>query len=113
MLVVYGGVDSVSKAPIKTPFVAPYGAMVTPLTSLYAYSLILAKDKPGFSEVALKAKINQFFLLGDYDFLNRDPEQDLLQAESANQDSSFYLTPEQKVSAKNAYLAHIKLHLAS
>ena len=113
MLVVYGGVDSVSQAPIRMPFVAPYGAMVTPLTSLYAYSLIIAKDKPGFSEEAVKAKIQQFFLLGNYDFLNRDPEGDLLQAETATANSSFFLTPEQKVTAKNAYLAHIKLHLAS
>ncbi len=113
MLVVYGGVDSVSQAPIRTPFVAPYGAMVTPLTSLYAYSLIIAKDKPGFSEDAVKAKIQDFFLLGNYDFLNRDPEGDLLQAETADGNSSFFLTPEQKVTAKNAYMAHIKLHLAS
>ncbi|WP_341882713.1 LamG-like jellyroll fold domain-containing protein [Synechococcus sp. UW140] len=113
MLVVYGGVDSVSQAPIRTPFVAPYGAMVTPLTSLYAYSLIIAKDKPGFSEDALKSKIQQFFLLGNYDFLNRDPEGDLLQAESADGNTSFFLTPEQKVTAENAYMAHIKLHLAA
>lgn len=113
MLVVYGGVDSVSQAPIRTPFVAPYGAMVTPLTSLYAYSLIIAKDKPGFSEEAVKAKIQDFFLLDNYDFLNRDPEGDLLQAETADGNSSFFLTPEQKVTAKNAYMAHIKLHLAS
>ena len=113
MLVVYGGVDSVSQAPIRTPFVAPYGAMVTPLTSLYAYSLIIAKDKPGFSEDAVKAKIQEFFLLGNYDFLNRDPEGDLLQAETADGNSSFFLTAEQKVTAKNAYMAHIKLHLAS
>jgi hypothetical protein len=113
MLVVYGGVDSVSQAPIRTPFVAPYGAMVTPLTSLYAYSLIIAKDKPGFSEEAVKSKIQHFFLLGNYDFLNRDPEGDLLQAETADGNSSFLLTPEQKITAENAYIAHIKLHLAS
>jgi len=113
MLVVYGGVDSVSQAPIRTPFVAPYGAMVTPLTSLYAYNLIIAKDKPGFSEEALKAKIQRFFLLDNYDFLNRDPEGDLLQAETADGKSTFHLTPEQKVTDKNAYMAHIKLHLAS
>ncbi len=113
MLVVYGGVDSVSQAQIRTPFVAPYGAMVTPLTSLYAYSLIIAKDKPGFSEEAVKAKIQEFFLLDNYDFLNRDPEGDLLQAETADSNSTFFLTPEQKVTAKNAYMAHIKLHLAS
>jgi hypothetical protein len=113
MLVVYGGVDSVSKAPIRTPFVAPFGSMVTPLTSLYAYSLMMAKNFPGYSEAAVKAKIDKFFLLGNYDFLYQDPEKDLQQAEAAGQNSSFYLTPAQKTSAKNAYLAHIKLHLVS
>lgn len=98
-LMVFGGKDTSMDMPLSIPFVAPLGAMITPLTSLYSLAI-----GAGVPPEEAHAFIRKAFDLGDFDFLTTDPLNELKQATTLND-------PAVK-DAVSAYMAHFKLHFA-
>jgi hypothetical protein len=97
-LVAFGGIDSSTGLPLKVPFLAPLGQMLTPLTTLH----ILAIDS-GHSDVDASNWIDQAFSLRGFDYLRDDPVLRLNQATGATATANEW-------DAMAAYIGHMKLH---
>ena len=97
-LVVFGGIDTTMDMPLALPFVAPLGAMVTPLTTIYSLS-----RESGVAPGEVDAFLRKAFGLGQFDYLNQDPLRALQEA------SSFADSATRDALA--TYLAHIRLHV--
>jgi hypothetical protein len=97
-LVAFGGIDSSTGLPLKVPFLAPLGQMLTPLTTLHT----LAIDS-GHSDVDASNWIDQAFALRGFDYLRDDPVLRLNQATGATATANEW-------NAMAAYIGHIKLH---
>jgi len=96
-LVLYGGIDQTMDQPLKIPFIAPAGDMITPLTTLHSLALDL-----GYSADEGMSKIKKMFNLGKFNYLQEDPLSHLKGKDLANtKKAADYLS---------GYVAHLKIH---
>ncbi|MBD1194943.1 PA14 domain-containing protein [Vulcanococcus sp. Clear-D1] len=96
-LTAFGGIDSSTGLPLKVPFLAPLGQMLTPLTTLH--SLGIAQ---GMNEAKVNRLIRRSFGLGDFDYLSRDP---VLMLENGSDQPI-----KDQLKDLAAYAAHIKVN---
>ena len=94
--VLTGGLDTSDGESLSLPMVAPYGQMITPLTTLLSFGLEL-----GYSREQLKAWIGKSFDLAGLDLSTADPVL-LLTSQTGGQGEGN--------GAQRAYLAHVKLN---
>ncbi|MFM7130384.1 MAG: hypothetical protein ACKO0V_13615, partial [bacterium] len=99
-LMIFGGTDTSMDMPLKLPFLAPLGTMVTPLTTLYSLAI-----GAGVPQDEADAFIRKAFDLGDFDYLHKDPLSVLKDATD--------LADLSTRDALSAYIAHVKLHFAA
>ena len=97
-LVLDGGIDTSTGLALSLPMVAPYGQMITPLTTLYSFGLEL-----GYFNEQLDNWIATGFNLANFDVLSADP---VLQLRGQTQ------SVPGGTNAQRAYLAHIKIRFA-
>lgn len=97
-LVAMGGIDTSMNLAMKIPLVAPFGTMLTPLTTLHGLGLRL-----GGNPIQLLDWINRAFELRGFQYLGSDPVLALSSQSTAHSGGT---------SAQMAYLAHAKLHFA-
>ena len=95
-IMVIGGFDSSIGLSLEIPLLAPFGQMVTPLTTIHALALDL-----GYSAEAATTWINQAFGLQGYSYSSDDPVLDLTVQTDPIPGG---------IDAQQAYLAHLKLH---
>ena len=94
--VLTGGLDTSDGESLSLPMVAPYGQMITPLTTLFSFGLEL-----GYSREQLKAWIGKSFDLAGLDLTTADPVL-LLTSQTGEEGEGN--------AAQRAYLAHVKLN---
>jgi hypothetical protein len=97
-LVAMGGVDTSINQALKIPLLAPFGSMVTPLTTLHTLGLEL-----GASGTKVKNWINKAFQLRGFNYLTADPVLNLNGQSSGISGGT---------DAQMAYLAHAKVTFA-
>ena len=94
--VLTGGLDTSDGESLSLPMVAPYGQMITPLTTLFSFGLEL-----GYGREQLKAWIGKSFDLAGLDLTTADPVL-LLTSQTGEEGAGN--------AAQRAYLAHVKLN---
>ena len=97
-LVAYGGTDTSTNQALKVPLLAPYGPMITPLTTLFILGVEQEVD-----DTMVKNWINEAFQLRGFDFFHLDPVV-ILKGQEAGVIGG--------TSSQMAYLAHAKLFFA-
>lgn len=97
-LVAYGGTDTSMRQELKIPLVAPFGTMITPLTTLHTLGL-----EHGADTTFVNNWINEAFNLRGFDYLNVDPVLSL-QGQATGVGGG--------TDSQMAYQAHAKLHFA-
>jgi Bacterial Ig-like domain/PA14 domain/FG-GAP-like repeat len=97
-LVSVGGIDTSMNQGMKIPLAAPFGSMITPLTTLYTLGV-----ENGSNATLVKSWINAAFQLGGFAYLSSDPVL-MLQGQGTGVSGG--------IKAQMAYLAHAKLHFA-
>jgi hypothetical protein len=97
-LVAFGGTDTSTNQAMKVPLLAPYGPMITPLTTLFILGVEQEVD-----DTMVKNWINEAFQLRGFDFFHLDPVV-ILKGQEAGVIGG--------TSSQMAYLAHAKLFFA-
>ena len=92
--IAFSGIDTVGDVPVSSVMFAPYGAIISPLTTLYSTAL-----SAGIDESIAKKTIQQVFSITGWDFTSQEP----IEAINAEANKPNKL-------ARKAALAHALIH---